>query len=708
MDAARFAEFTAYGPDVFASFVADLWERAGYDCSLTDARGPNVVARRGDAGVIRIAATVDATADAETLVDADGRPSVDVVVVPQSTADTRSPPGVEVFDAGRLAELVEELDATGLVDDYLLGRDAARERVRARRRERDAGSAERRAATRSRPGRSPDETSGRGHRRTDHETAGASGSDGDGAPTDSRSAAAGAHTSETDPDESDTIGLARGRAFTLVTVGVVGLCLGTSLGESVGGVLATAVLNGSYLFLLAGMVLDARSLNFAGFAGGRGLVIVAVLGLLLFVGIVSPLWAALAGGLYLAQRRRVERAHTSDDSDTPAWAPLGRHPWYWAIVAGTVGWPVAAVGAASPGGLDAGTVVVGLGSWLAVPLGLSSHGRRTGRPPSRRLRVLGSVPYLGSLAGAIYLIRLEREGEELGGRVGRLRTTLDTVVGSRLGSGGTPTGDRSAGGAETGTERTTAADGPQSTTVASAGGADGTRRRTTGGPGATADTSAAGADASDETEPGGSGAAEEPRWTAANLGPPVRRPPRESRTVRHDGVEFRCTSVASRSGRWRVAWGTATVDGEPRERVFLLQYEAQQATLETVSVSECAVDDGGTVAAVESDGDDVSRLRVLTPSGRVVVDRGFEGEVRSVAADSEGERPLVGVGVRSPPRLVVLDGRSGDVVCEVGVAADPDAVEFREGAGDRWLVAGSETRPAPDAAVRVRDGELVQ
>jgi hypothetical protein len=126
-----------------------------------------------------------------------------------------------------------------------------------------------------------------------------------------------------------------------------------------------------------------------------------------------------------------------------------------------------------------------------------------------------------------------------------------------------------------------------------------------------------------------------------------------------------------------------------------------------VSVSECAVDDEGTVAAVESDGDDVSRLRVLTPGGRVV-DRGFEGEVRSVAADSRGGRPLVGVGVRSPARLVVLDSRSGDVLYEAGVAADPEAVEFREGAGSRWLVAGSETRPAPDAAVRVRDGELVQ
>jgi hypothetical protein len=90
MDAARFAEFTAYGPDVFASFVADFWERAGYDCSLTDARGPNVVARRGDDGVIRIAATVDATSDPETFVDADGTPSVDVVVVPQSTTDTRA------------------------------------------------------------------------------------------------------------------------------------------------------------------------------------------------------------------------------------------------------------------------------------------------------------------------------------------------------------------------------------------------------------------------------------------------------------------------------------------------------------------------------------------------------------------------------------------------------------------------------------------
>jgi hypothetical protein len=170
--------------------------------------------------------------------------------------------------------------------------------------------------------------------------------------------------------------------------GVVGLCLGTSLGELVGGVLGKAVLNGSYLFLLAGMVLDARPLNFTGFTGGRGLVLVAVLCLFLFVGIVSPLWAALAGGLYLAQRRRVERRHGSDDSDTPAWEPLGRHPWYWAVAAGTAGWPVAAVGTASPGGLDAGTVVVGLGSWVAIPLGLSSHGRRTGRTPSRRLRVL--------------------------------------------------------------------------------------------------------------------------------------------------------------------------------------------------------------------------------------------------------------------------------------------------------------------------------
>jgi hypothetical protein len=703
MDAARFAEFTVYGPDVFACFVADLWERAGYDCSLTDARGPDVVARRGDDGVIRIAATVDATPDPETFVDADGTPSVDVVVVPQSTTDTRAPPGVEVFDAGRLAELVEEFDATELVDDYLLGRDVARERVRARQRARDAGPAERGDATRSRPGRSPGESSGGGHRQTDRESA-------------------GTRTSETGPDEPDALGLARGRAFTLVVVGVVGLCLGTSLGESVGGVLGAAVLNGSYLFLLAGMVLDARSLKFAGFTGGRGLVVVAVLCLFLFVGIVSPLWAALAGCLYLAQRRRVERTHGSDDSDTPAWEPLGRHPWYWAVAAGTVGWPVAAVGAASPGGLDAGTVVVGLGSWVAIPLGLSSHGRRTGRAPSRRLRVLGAVPYLGSFAGAVYLIRLEREGDEyeagsaeredtfrrrLGRRVGRLRATLETVGRSRLGSGETRAGDRSTGETETGTGRTTAADGSRSATAAE--GAGGARRRTTGGAGATSDASTAGADdASDEADPDGSGTAEEPRWTAADLGPPVRRPPRESRTVRHDGTEFRCTSVASRNGRWRVAWGTATVDGEPRERVFLLQYEAQQATLGTVSVSECAVDDEGTVAAVEADGDDVSRLRVLTPSGGVVVDRGFEGEVRSVAADSGGGRPLVGVGVRSPARLVVLDSRSGDVVCEAGVAADPDAVEFREGAGDRWLVAGSETRPAPDAAVRVRDGELVQ
>jgi hypothetical protein len=41
MDAARIGEFTQYDVDVFASFVADLWERAGYDCVVVDsvARG---------------------------------------------------------------------------------------------------------------------------------------------------------------------------------------------------------------------------------------------------------------------------------------------------------------------------------------------------------------------------------------------------------------------------------------------------------------------------------------------------------------------------------------------------------------------------------------------------------------------------------------------------------------------------------------------
>lgn len=681
MDVERFTEFTAYGPYLFASFVADLWERAGYDCSLVDERdGPNVVARRENGGVIRIAAVVDAEPDPAMLVDADGTPAVDVVVVPLSTAEVRVPPGVEVFDAGRLAELVEQFGASTLVDDYLLERDVARERVRSRR-------------------ESTNGASGNGH---DHNEGAA-----------------------------DPLNLTRSRAFTLVVAGIVGLCLGTSLGESVGGVLATLLLNGSYLFLIGGMVFDARSLGFTGFTGSRGLALVASIGFFLFIGIVSPLWAALAGGLYLVQRRRVERAYVPDDGAL-AWTPLGRQPWYWAVVAGTVGWPVAAVGAASPGGFNAGTAVVGLGSWLAVPLGLTFHGRRTEAPPSRRLLVLGTVPYLGSLAGLVYVVRRERErnesdasaeegdadqdgarfGRRVGRQVGRLSSTLGTRVGSLLDAtvrrdsdGPTDENERGAGRSDSDADSR-----ERSASAASTGATDGEQRRTTGTADSTSDASTAGSgdDTSDESESGGSGTRDDPGWTAADLGPPVRRPPRESRTVRHDGVDFRCTSVASRNGRWRVAWGAATVEEETRERVFLLQYEARQATVETVSVSECAVGDGGTVAVVESDGDDVSRLRVLTPSGAVVVDRGFEGEVRSVAVAEDGERPLVGVGVRSPARLVVLNGRSGEEIREVEVGADPDAVEFREGAGDQWLVAGRETRPAPDAAVRVHDGELVQ
>jgi hypothetical protein len=192
-----------------------------------------------------------------------------------------------------------------------------------------------------------------------------------------------------------------------------------------------------------------------------------------------------------------------------------------------------------------------------------------------------------------------------------------------------------------------------------------------------------------------------------DLGPPVRRPPRESRSVRYDGVDFRCTSVASPNGRWRVAWGAGVDEaGETVERVFLLQYEARQATVEAMSLGECAVGDDGTVAIVESDGDGVSRLRILSPTGTTVADRSFDGEVRAVAVSGRGD-PRVGVGVRSPSRLVVLDGAAGAEVVAREVASDPDAVEFRDSGGDRWLVVGDESRPSPDAALRLGDGVLV-
>ena len=62
MDAARIGEFARYDVAVFASFVADLWERAGFDCVFVDPAetdGANVIGRRYGGGSIRILATLE-------------------------------------------------------------------------------------------------------------------------------------------------------------------------------------------------------------------------------------------------------------------------------------------------------------------------------------------------------------------------------------------------------------------------------------------------------------------------------------------------------------------------------------------------------------------------------------------------------------------------------------------------------------------------
>lgn len=197
-----------------------------------------------------------------------------------------------------------------------------------------------------------------------------------------------------------------------------------------------------------------------------------------------------------------------------------------------------------------------------------------------------------------------------------------------------------------------------------------------------------------------------------SLGPPVTRPPRESRRVGYYGEQFDCTSVASRNGRWRVAWGPP-VDGgaESNERVFLLQYEARQSTVAAVGVESCAVGDDGTVAVAESDGDgddSVSRLRVFSATGETVLDRGFDAEIRAVAVAGDREPTVVGAGLRSPDRLVVFDGGTGADRLIDRLDVEPDAIEFRESGGERWVVVNAPAQPTPAVAVRVRDGTVAR
>jgi hypothetical protein len=718
MDEARLREFTAYEPDVFASFVADLWERAGYDCALVDSGtdgSVTVIARHENGETLRLATSP--TRGASEITDRpDGR-GVDVVVVPRSvdTAATTHP--AELVGVDGLLTLVGELDAADLVDDYVLARPAARERLR-RRRERRSGEAGADPATTPR--------SGAGEVAESTDTGGVAESPGDG---------------RTD--------LARRRGFTLLVVATASTLLGSALFESIGGTAAAVVFVPSYLLLVVGVLSDARTTGYAGYRGRRGTATgVVVACCLLFAPWVRVL-APVAGSAALLSRLRAERTHGRDR--TP-WRLLGRERWYWAVGGGTIGWLVAVVGWVS-GPFGPATTVVALCSWLAVPVGVFLHGRESPASASRPLVALGCVPFLGVVAGAGYLFRHERarrgpdadsdgtdasgpgDGADatwrgtrvsraLGRAVGRIGAPLAVAAGT-VSSGGRsligdfrarvgrsqesaePSGDTDRGG------RNVAGSTEDAATEVTDDAADdrvgeptngrkpaetGTRsdssRDTDAGRVADRSTGASGGDAS---IPSG----------GVDLGPPVRRPPRESRSVRYDGVDFRCTSVASPDGRWRVAWGTG-IDGagETVERVFLLQYEARQATVEAVSLSECAVGDDGTVAIVESDGDAVSRLRILSPTGTTVADRRFDGEVRAVAVSGRSD-PRVGVGVRSPSRLVVLDGATGAEVVAREITSDPDAVEFRDSGTDRWLVVGDESRPSPDAALRLGDGVLV-
>ena len=719
MDEARLREFTAYDPDVFASFVADLWERAGYDCALVDSGTDGsvaVLARHENGETLRLATSP--TRGASEIVDRpDGR-GVDVVVVPRSV-DTAATHPAELVDADGLLALVEELDAAALVDDYVLARPAARERLR-RRREQHGGE------TTADPATTP--RSGAGDVAEPTDATGVEESTGDG-----------------------RTGLARGRGFTLLVVATASALLGSALFESIGGTAAAVVFVPSYLLLVAAVLSDARATGYAGYRGRRGTATgVVVTCCLLFAPWVRVL-APVAGSAALLSRLRVERTHGRDR--TP-WRLLGRKRWYWAVVGGTIGWLVAAVGWVS-GPLGPATTVVALCSWLAVPVGVLLDGRESPASASRRLVALGCVPFLGAVAGAGHLFRRERarrgpdagsDGSDASGRgdgtdatwrrprvsrtlgraVGRIGAALAVAAGAVSSGGRSLAVDfrgragRSQGSAEPPGDSDTDRGGRNaaaSTEDAATGVTDDTADCRVGEPTNGREPAEAGtrSDSSRDADTGrvadrstgASGGDASVPSSGVDLGPPVRRPPRESRSVRYDGVDFRCTSVASPDGRWRVAWGTG-VDGpgETVERVFLLQYEARQATVEAVSLAECAVGDDGTVGIVESDGDGVSRLRILSPTGATVADRRFDGEVRAVAVSGRSD-PRVGVGVRSPSRLVVLDGATGAEVVAREITSDPDAVEFREDGTDRWLVVGDESRPSPDAALRLGDGVLV-
>jgi hypothetical protein len=396
---------------------------------------------------------------------------------------------------------------------------------------------------------------------------------------------------------------------------------------------------------------------------------------------------------------------------------------------------VALVGGSGAGAVGTATALVGIGSWIAVPAGSYFDGRRRGNDPPLELLAFGVVPYAGALAGFVYVVRRERDREVDGagsasgrgtaavlgattGTVGRLHGSLGSLETlphrlfdrtkrngfGRVKGSGTHTG-------EDVRPRRGRADHPGST---------GERRNGHGRP-EMADTTtetrseAAGDPDRASNEAGASGGDEEGTAGVGDgsgghtLGPPVRRSPRESRTIRYDGVDFRCQSVGSGDGRWRVAWGTGSDETDtPSERVFVLQYEARQFAVDATGVSECAVGPDGTVAVVERDGDEVSRIRILSATGETVVDRGFEGSLRSVAVTSGEARTLVGSGLGSPPRLVVVDGQTGETVLEQEITTDPDVVEFRDSDGDRWLVVGSESQPTPDVAVRVHDGEVAR
>ena len=58
------------------------------------------------------------------------------------------------------------------------------------------------------------------------------------------------------------------------------------------------------------------------------------------------------------------------------------------------------------------------------------------------------------------------------------------------------------------------------------------------------------------------------------------------------------------------------------------------------------------------------------------------------------ESPLVGVGLRLPNRIVVIDGEMGERVVRRRLERVPDGLAFRQSDGDWWLF-GGEKRSRP-------------